>query len=164
MVNARTPPFAAFVLPPARGAMFPVHANEEDSVSYLVNSVGHVQLNVSDMPAAVRDATDIPEGRAGAAFGRCKCGALHRIRSGLGGGREGGGAPHPAGRCRVAKTTPAAQQSRMALSASTTTSMPTTSTPPARWSSAPAEWRSSQMTMPTSQMSSPQLQRLSEIG
>lgn len=28
-------------------------------MSYLVNSVGHVQLNVSDMPAAVRDATDI---------------------------------------------------------------------------------------------------------
>src|SRR4051794_21176286 len=28
-------------------------------MSYLVNSVGHVQLDVSDMPAAVRDATDI---------------------------------------------------------------------------------------------------------
>lgn len=26
---------------------------------YLVNSIGHVQLDVTDMPAAVRDATEI---------------------------------------------------------------------------------------------------------
>src|SRR4051812_32351309 len=31
----------------------------EEEMSYLVNSVGHVQLDVTDMPAAMRDATDI---------------------------------------------------------------------------------------------------------